>query len=186
MKSITIFLIHFRYTFNAINDSNLTAMCMCDLAYPSESAFEFLKDILLLFQNKFSKDNIKAAYAYSLNKEFLPVLRSKMSYYNKNIDSKANATLNKLKETILETKTELMETTEKLQEREVQMKTLIRKAYTLKDDSTRYFLNARKMKESAKGCNFKKILKILLVISLCYLLTTILCGGATLPNCLVD
>ena len=60
---------------------------MCDISYPSESAFEFLKDILLLFQNKFSQDKIKDAYAYSLNKEFLPVLRSKMSYYNKNIDS---------------------------------------------------------------------------------------------------
>ena len=83
-------------------------MCMCDASYPPESAFEFLKDILLLFQNKFSQDKIKDAYAYSLNKEFLPVLRSKMSYYNKNIDLKANATLNKLKDTILETKTELI------------------------------------------------------------------------------
>ena len=161
-------------------------MCMCDASYPPESAFEFLKDILLLFQNKFSQEKIKDAYAYSLNKEFLPVLRSKMSYYNKNIDSKANATLNKLKDTILETKTELMETTQKLQERDVQMKTIIKKAYTLKDTSTRYFLNARKMKESAKGCNYQIILKIIVVLGLCCLLTIILCGGATLPNCLVN
>ena len=93
----------------------------------------------------FTQEKIKDAYAYSLNKEFLPVLRSKMSYYNKNIDLKANATLNKLKDTILETKTELMETTQKLQERDSQMKTIIKKAHTLKDTSTRYFLNARKM-----------------------------------------
>ena len=54
-----------RYCFYYINDSKITVMCMCDKAYPIESAFELLKDVMLIFLEKFSDEQIENAYSYN-------------------------------------------------------------------------------------------------------------------------
>ena len=172
-----------KYTFFYINDTKITILCMCDKTYPTESAFELLKDIIILFYDKFSEEQINQAYSYSLNKEFQNVLRQKMSYYNKNIDLKRNTTIHKLKDSLVETKDALIETTETLQERGEAINLIMKKADSLKIDSKIYFENAKKVKQRAKGCNFQYIYYILILISLCYCLASILCGGIFLPNC---
>ena len=175
-----------RYCFYYINDSNITVMCMCDKAYPIESAFELLKDVMLIFLEKFSNEQIENAYSYSLNKEFQPIIRQKLNYYNKNLDLKRNATLNKLKENLLETKNVLIETTETLNERGERINLIMKKAETLKGDSKVYFDNAKKIKNKEKGYDCKFLYTALFVICFCYVLASILCGGVTLPNCFTE
>ena len=156
---------------------------MCDNNYPTESAFEFLKEILLLFVEKFTPTQIEVAYAYSLNKDFKAILRQKMHYYNINVDLKVNANLNKIKESLLETKTQLIETTEVLQERGEQMNIIIKKADSLKVDSKNYFSNAKKMKKRVKGAELKWLSGVISFLVVGYLLASVLCGGFKLPNC---
>ena len=51
-----------KYTFFYINDTKITILCMCDKTYPTESAFELLKDIIILFYDKFSEEQIQDFY----------------------------------------------------------------------------------------------------------------------------
>ena len=153
---------------------------------PKSKISSFAKALDTTTSYLFSDEQIENAYSYSLNKEFQPIIRQKLNYYNKNLDLKRNATLNKLKENLLETKNALIETTETLNERGERINLIMKKAETLKGDSKVYFDNAKKIKNKEKGFDCKYLYTALFVICFCYVLASILCGGVTLPNCFTE
>lgn len=173
-----------KYTINFIITYNLVFMCLADAAYPIESAFAYLREIMTEFLQQFSNDDIRVAYSFSFNKQFENVFKRIINYYNINLDSKANSNLKRLTDKLNETKSQLIETTAVLEERGETWKTVEKKAGTLKEGGQTFFFNAKKVKKKVEG-KPKKFILITLTFVLGYILAIILCGGVALPNCFV-
>ena len=78
------------YFFHYINEKNLTYMCMTDNNYPRECAFKFLEELKDTFLNQYKPPQIDNAISYSFNDSFGPVIKDKISYFNKNLDKDDN------------------------------------------------------------------------------------------------
>lgn len=173
----------YRFNICYINDSTITSFCVCDSNYPKETTFAFLKEINFLFREKFTNRDINNAHSYSMNNSFSDTLREKLFYFNENQDLNYNSKIQKLKDTLVETKDALIESAEVLEERGEHLEIVVKKANTLKGQSKTYFVKAKKFKEKVKGFDIRLILTVLSCICFGYILSTVLCGGLSLPNC---
>ena len=70
------------------NDSLITILCVTDITYPNSTAFEFLNVLVKLFRSQYKEEDIKQAYSYSYNNLFKKTIKTKVAYYNTNLDSK--------------------------------------------------------------------------------------------------
>lgn len=85
-------------------------MALTELEYPTSTAFAFLENILSLFFNTFSNEQILNATSYSLNEEFEGKLRDQMRYYNDNKSSlDTSNSMNRLKQGVTELKNDVYE-----------------------------------------------------------------------------
>jgi hypothetical protein len=69
---------------------------MCEIKYPTKSAFKYLEELRTLFYITFSKEEIDNAFSYSLNGAFRKTLKEKMEFYSKNPNSFIDENLNNL------------------------------------------------------------------------------------------
>ena len=172
------------YTIFYKNDSLITILCATDINYPNQTAFEFLNVLLNTFRSQYKEEDIKNAYSYSYNNDFKKIIRTKITYYNTNLDSKDLTNLDRLKDSLLDMKNNLVETVQTLHLRESELSHNVEKAEDLKVKTDELLINARKAKKLEKeNTPFKKIIPIIIGGVVVYCIFAIMCGGSRMPNC---
>ena len=172
------------YTIFYKNDSLITILCATDINYPNSTAFEFLNVLVKTFRSQFEEKDIKKAYSYSYNNDFKKVIKTKVTYYNTNLDSKDLTNLDRLKDSLLDMKNNLVETVQTLHMRESELSHNVEKAEDLKTKTDELLINARKAKKLEKdNTPFKKIIPIIIGGVVVYCIFAIMCGGTRMPNC---
>ena len=161
------------YNFSYINENNLTYLSMSDAKYPNEFIFSYLEDIQSKFKEKYTQIQIDEALSYSFNTDFKDVLKSKLEYYN-NQAEKSKDSINKLKESIVETKGVLLNSQDILGQRGDKVNLIVQKADLLRMDSNSYLENAHKLKQYIMWRRIKQlcilIVIVLTIILIVYLL----------------
>ena len=172
------------YTIFYKNDSLITILCVTDINYPNSTAFEFLNVLVKTFRSQFEEKDIKKAYSYSYNNDFKKVIKTKVTYYNTNLDSKDLTNLDRLKDSLLDMKNNLVETVQTLHMRESELSHNVEKAEDLKTKTDELLINARKAKKLEKdNTPLKKIIPIIVGGVIVYSIFSIMCGGYRMPNC---
>jgi len=168
------------------NDSLITAVCATDINYPNSTAFEFLDVLVNTFRSKYKEEDIRKAHSYEYNNPFKKTTKEKVTYYNKNLDSKDLTNLDRLKDSLLDMKNNLVETVQTLNMRESELSHNVEKAEDLKSKTDELLINARKAKKLEKeNTPFKKIIPFVIGAIVVYCIFAIMCGGSRLPNCSV-
>ena len=166
------------------NDSLITILCVTDITYPNSTAFEFLNVLVKLFRSQYKEEDIKQAYSYSYNNLFKKTIKTKVAYYNTNLDSKDLTNLDRLKDSLLDMKNNLVETVQTLHQRESELSHNVEKAEDLKVKTDQLLINARRAKKLEKeNTPLKKILPIVIGGVVVYCIFAIMCGGSHMPNC---
>ena len=172
------------YTIFYKNDSLITILCVADMNYPNSTAFEFLNVLVKTFRAEYKEEDIKQAYSYSYNNLFKKTLKTKVAYYNTNLDSKDLTNLDRLKDSLLDMKNNLVETVQTLNLRESELSHNVEKAEDLKSKTDELLINARKAKKMEKdNTPFKKIIPFVAGAVVVYFIFAIMCGGTHMPNC---
>ena len=168
------------------NDSLITALCVTDVNYPNSTAFEFLNVLVNTFRSQYKEEDIRQAYSYAYNDTFKKTIKAKVAYYNTNLDSKDLTNLDRLKDSLLDMKNNLVETVQTLSVRESELSHSVEKAEDLKSKTDELLINARKAKKLEKeNTPFKKIIPFVIGAIVVYCIFAIMCGGSSLPNCSV-
>ena len=168
------------------NDSLITAVCATDINYPNSTAFEFLNVLVNTFRSKYKEEDIRQADRYAYNNNFKKATKEKVAYYNTNLDSKDLTNLDRLKDSLLDMKNNLVETVQTLSVRESELSHSVEKAEDLKSKTDELLINARKAKKLEKeNTPFKKIIPFVIGAIVVYCVFAIMCGGSSLPNCSV-
>ena len=179
-------LIYEDFTFFYKNDSLITAVCATDINYPNSTAFEFLNVLVNTFRSQYKEEDIRQACSYAYNNTFKKTTKEKVTYYNKNLDSKDLTNLDRLKDSLLDMKNNLVETVQTLSVRESELSHSVEKAEDLKSKTDELLINARKAKKLEKeNTPFKKIIPFVIGAIVVYCVFAIMCGGSSLPNCSV-
>ena len=166
------------------NDGLITILCVTDLNYPSSTAYEFLNELVSNFRTQYKEEEIKEAYSYSFNNKFKKTIKSKITYYNTNLDSKDLTNLDRLKDSLLDMKNNLVETVQTLHLRETELSHNVEKAEELKEKTDELLINARKAKKAEiNNSPYKKLIPIIITVVVVYCILAIMCGGARMPNC---
>jgi hypothetical protein len=172
------------YTVFYKNDSLITILCATDINYPNSTAFEFLNSLVNSFRSLYKEEDIRQAYSYSYNNLFKKTLKTKMAYYNLNLDSKDLTNLDRLKDGLLDMKNNLVETVQTLHMREAELSHNVEKAEDLKIKTDELLINARKAKKIEKNRTpLKTIIPIVVGAVVVYCIFAIMCGGTRMPNC---
>lgn len=151
------------YNFSYINENNLTYLSMSDAKYPNEFIFSYLEDIQSKFKEKYTQTQIDEALSYSLNTEFKDVLKGKLEYYN-NKAEKSKDSINKLKESIVETKGVLLNSQDILGQRGDKVNLIVQKADLLRMDSNSYLENAQKLKKYSMWRRIKQLCILIVIV----------------------
>ena len=166
------------------NDSLITILCVTDITYPNSTAFEFLNVLVKLFRSQYKEEDIKQAYSYSYNNLFKKTIKTKVAYYNTNLDSKDLTNLDRLKDSLLDMKNNLVETVQTLNMRESELSHNVEKAEDLKVKTDELLINVKKAKKMEKnGMPLKKIIPFVVGTFVIYFVFAIMCGGTRMPNC---
>lgn len=116
------------------------------------------------------------------------MLKKKFREFNTSIDIKEVSKINELKENTILLKNNLLETTNNLNRRSAEMMAIQKKAEDLKDNSDIFFKITKKIKSKYDGTEYTKyillIFKIFLLIAFVYLLSSYICGGFLMQNCI--
>ena len=172
------------YTIFYKNDGLITILCVTDLNYPSSTAYEFLNELVKDFRTQYKEKEIKEAYSYSYNNSFKKATKTRVTYYNNNLDSKDLTSLDRLKDSLLDMKNNLVETVQTLHLRETELSHNVEKAEELKEKTDELLINARKAKKvEISNSPYKKIIPVAITIFTVYCILAIMCGGARMPNC---
>ena len=172
------------YTIFYKNDGLITILCVTDLNYPSSTAYEFLNELVKDFRTQYKEEEIKKAYSYSYNNSFKKATKIRVTYYNNNLDSKDLTSLDRLKDSLLDMKNNLVETVQTLHLRETELSHNVEKAEELKEKTDELLINARKAKKvEISNSPYKKIIPVAITIFTVYCILAIMCGGARMPNC---
>ena len=166
------------------NDSLITILCVTDITYPNSTAFEFLNVLVKLFRSQYKEEDIKQAYSYSYNNLFKKTIKTKVAYYNTNLDSKDLTNLDRLKDSLLDMKNNLVETVQTLNMRESELSHNVEKAEDLKVKTDELLINVKKAKKKEKNNTpLKKIIPFVVGTFVIYFVFAIMCGGTRMPNC---
>ena len=172
------------YTIFYKNDGLITILCVTDLNYPSSTAYEFLNELVKDFRTQYKEKEIKEAYSYSYNNSFKKATKTRVTYYNNNLDSKDLTSLDRLKDSLLDMKNNLVETVQTLHLRETELSHNVEKAEELKEKVDELLINARKAKKvEINNSPYKKLIPVAITIFTIYCILAIMCGGARMPNC---
>jgi hypothetical protein len=172
------------YTIFYKNDGLITILCVTDLNYPSSTAYEFLNELVKDFRTQYKEKEIKEAYSYSYNNSFKKATKTRVTYYNNNLDSKDLTSLDRLKDSLLDMKNNLVETVQTLNLRETELSHNVEKAEELKEKVDELLINARKAKKvEINNSPYKKLIPVAITIFTIYCILAIMCGGARMPNC---
>ena len=166
------------------NDSLITILCVTDITYPNSTAFEFLNVLVKLFRSQYKEEDIKQAYSYSYNNLFKKTIKTKVAFYNTNLDSKDLTNLDRLKDSLLDMKNNLVETVQTLNMRESELSHNVEKAEDLKVKTDELLINVKKAKKMEKNNTpLKKIIPFVVGTFVIYFVFAIMCGGTRMPNC---
>ena len=172
------------YTIFYKNDGLITILCVTDLNYPSSTAYEFLNELVKDFRTQYKEKEIKEAYSYSYNNSFKKATKTRVTYYNNNLDSKDLTSLDRLKDSLLDMKNNLVETVQTLHLRETELSHNVEKAEELKEKVDELLINARKAKKvEINNSPYKKLIPVAITVFTIYCILAIMCGGARMPNC---
>ena len=151
------------YNFTYINENNLTYLSMSDTKFPNDYLISFLEDIQQKFNEKYTNSQINEALSYSFNTEFKDSIKDSIEYYN-NQAEKSKDSINKLKESIIETKGALLSSQSILGERGNKVNLIVQKADLLRMDSNDYLENAQKIKKYIMWRRIKLICLFLVTV----------------------
>ena len=166
------------------NDSLITILCVTDINYPNSTAFEFLNELVNIFRAQYKEEDIRQGYSYSYNNLFKKTAKTKVAFYNTNLDSKDLTNLDRLKDSLLDMKNNLVETVVTLNMRESELSHSVEKADDLKVKTDELLINARRAKKLEKdNTPFKKVIPFVIGAFLVYCIFAIMCGGTRMPNC---
>ena len=166
------------------NDGLITILCVTDLNYPSSTAYEFLNELVKNFRNQYKEEEIKEAYSFSYNNLFKKAIKTNVTYYNTNLDSKDLTNLDRLKDSLLDMKNNLVETVQTLHLREIELSHNVEKAEELKEKTDELLINARKAKKvEISNSPYKKLIPVAITVFVVYCILAIMCGGSRMPNC---
>jgi hypothetical protein len=166
------------------NDSLITILCVTDINYPNSTAFEFLNVLVNSFRSQYKEEDIRQAYSYSYNNLFKKTIKTKVAYYNTNLDSKDLTNLDRLKDSLLDMKNNLVETVQTLNMRESELSHNVEKAEDLKVKTDELLINVKKAKKKEKdNTPLKKIIPFAVGTVVVYFIFAIMCGGTHMPNC---
>lgn len=137
MTMRNIYVYYDSFFFHYLNSDSLTFMSMCDNKFPPETAFAFLEELKTVFFDTFNLKDIENAISYSLNTGFKDTIKSRMDYYNKNLEAGDN--ISKLKKGVIDFKDNVLNASDVLAQRGEKINLIVKKAETLKQESFSYY-----------------------------------------------
>ena len=134
---------------------------------------------------KFNKRRINNCNAYALDKQFKPVLRTTLHYYNTHHNELSkDQQISKLLAQVEDMKHVLGRNINLLLEREQKLDRLVNKSNQLKEETQVFKKRAQQVKKQESWKNYKYAALILFIIMiLIYLILATACGGVTLSGC---
>lgn len=112
-------------------------MCMREKNFPDKTAFAFLEDIKDKFFEKISKIDYQTALPFGLNAKFRDTIKNRMEYFRKNPQDIDKLSL--LKQTLNDSKNEILQTDDILNERSEKINLIVDKAENMKTESKSYY-----------------------------------------------
>ena len=172
------------YLFHFITENNTTYLCMSEVNYPYESAFQFLSVIRELFESTYAKEKIETAYAYSFNKEFGQTLQQKIIFYNSHVESAAINQVDRFRRGDISAREVLLKAEDLMVMKEEKMD-LIVKRFDLPDTtSNSFFEGALKVRQRMNRKKIRRYILLIILLSLIgYGIAVFLCKGITLEGC---
>ena len=134
-----------QYYFHYINESGVTYMMMCEAGYPKEVAFSFLESLKKEFLSSFGNVDFSTVPPRSLN--FRDKIQFYIDEYNSQKEKKKDQ-IGMLKESLIDTKNELLQASDILNERGEKINLIVKKADQLSTDSNTYYTSAKNVKKS--------------------------------------
>ncbi|OMJ91292.1 hypothetical protein SteCoe_6183 [Stentor coeruleus] len=169
-----------KYIFHYNNENGFTFLCMTDAAFNNRTAYTFLFDTKDRFFEKYGNaiGNLKA---YSINREFGEIVRSRMSFYNNETDSEK---INAVKKNIGQTMDIMKENLDKILDRGEKIEILVNKSQGLSDSSVSMRKTATKVKRHMWWKNVKyTLLLIVICFVIAFVISLIVCGGFKFKKC---
>ena len=154
-----------KYIFHYNNENGFTFLCMTDSSFSNRTAYAFLFDIKDRFFEKYGNARGNLA-GYSINREFADVIKSRMSFYNSDMDSDK---INQVKKNIGQTMDIMRENIDKILDRGEKIEILVTKSQGLSDSSvsmrkTVRYIKATKVKRHMWWKNVKYTLLLIGII----------------------
>ena len=112
-------------------------MCLREKNYSDKTAFAFLEDIKEKFFEKISDAEYSTALANGLNGKFKDTLKTRMEYFRKNPQDIDKLSL--LKQTLNDSKNEILQTDDILNTRSEKINLIVDKAENIKTESRSYY-----------------------------------------------
>ena len=149
------------------------------------SNFAFLQAISKELNIKFTKRRINNCNAYSLDKQFKPILRTTLHYYNTHhLELSKDQQISKLLAQVEDMKHVLGRNINLLLEREQKLDRLVNKSNQLKEETQVFKKRAQQVKKQESYKNYKYAALILFIIMIfIYLILATACNGVTLSGC---
>ncbi len=138
-------------------------MCMADASFSKNQAYKFLEQIRDEWFQQFKNEGKNVKTAYAMNKQFKPVLKTKMNYFN--TDPEANK-VKKIKGQIEEIKEEMVKNIDKVIARGEKIDMLVGKTGKLEESAMRFEKGAKKLKATVMANNIKIIIVIVVFLAL--------------------
>ncbi|EGR34479.1 synaptobrevin family protein, putative [Ichthyophthirius multifiliis] len=112
-----------KYYFHYINENNFTYMCLTESTFSKRNAFGFLYELQEKFCDTFTYDQRTVAINYSLNNQFADIIKKLMNQYSSDLE---NDKISKLKNSVNEIKSIIVENVDKLIDRQNRIELLVR------------------------------------------------------------
>jgi len=112
-------------------------MCLRNKNFPDKTAFAFLEDIKDDFFQNVPEVDYLTAIPNGLNAKFRPTIKSRMEYFRKNPQDIDKLSL--LKQTLNDSKNEILQTDDILNTRSEKINLIVDKAENIKTESRSYY-----------------------------------------------
>ena len=173
------------YLFHFVTDNNTTYLCMCEVNYPYESAFEYLAVIRENFENTYTKEAIESAYAYSFNKEFGQTIQQKMAFYNTHITSSSINQIDRFKKGEISSRETLLRAEDLMMMKEEKMALIVKRFDLPETSSNSFFEGALKVRQRMNRKKIRRYVLIFFVLALVgYGIAALSCKGFAFEGCL--
>lgn len=147
---------------------------MREAQFPSDTADSFVEGLKTDF-TLIPQSTIDNANSYGLNDIFREKMKSKIEYFNTNKSNPNDDHIERLKQGLINTKNQVIDTAEVLSDRGDKINLIVKKADSLSQDSRGFYSGAKNVRLAAQR---RKIMITVALVVVCLLVIYLILGWA--------